>query len=60
MFFLSIFFTNGPFRCNLANYYTQLDCPQFGPGPVWPLFVDPGPRPGLVLDLDLGPVLDTS
>ena len=52
MFFLSIFFTNGPFRCNLANYYTQLDCPQFGPGPVWPLFVDPGP--GLVSDLVLG------
>ena len=22
-FFVSIFFTNGPFRCDLANYFTQ-------------------------------------
>ena len=27
-----------------------IDCPQSGPGPVQPLFADPGPGP--VLDLD--------
>ena len=36
-----------------------LDCPRSGPGPVWPVFADPGPGPQVqvqqTLDLDTRP-----
>ena len=41
-------------QCKLVH---QLDCPRSGPGPVWPLFADPGPGPQVQVqqtpDLDL-------
>ena len=50
---------NGPWNGNFGR--ALLDCPRSGPGPVQPLFADPGPGPGPVLDLDPrsgpGPVL---
>ena len=40
----------------IHNYHShcniRLDCPRSSPGLVQPLFVDPRPGPGLVLDLD--------
>ena len=41
----------------LPNLELELDCPLSSPGPVWPLFADPGPRPQVQVeqtpDLDL-------
>ena len=39
------------------GFHIQVDCPRSGPGPVRPLFADPGPGPQVqvqqFLDLDL-------
>ena len=54
--------SNGPqakfHSAKLFTHYNAIidpilvDCPWSSPGPVWPLFVDPRPGTGPVLDLD--------
>ena len=46
---------NGPQNGNFGR--ALLDCPQSSPGPVQPLFADPGPGPVLDLDPRSGPGL---